>query len=86
MASQNELEKEKLKTEILDKCNELELSESIEKVRKIRYDILNMVYQKINPLVLDKWQFYVNIRIFELENNLNHSIGNKILWLHNEIK
>ncbi|MFA9188890.1 hypothetical protein AAGV33_07245 [Flavobacterium sp. FBOR7N2.3] len=81
MSIQNELKKE-----ILAKCNELELSKSIKDVRKLKYDILNLAYQKINIFVLDKWQYYVNIRIYELEKNLNLSIDDKILWLHNEIE
>ncbi len=81
MTTQNELKKE-----ILAKCNELELSKSIKDVRKLKYDILNLAYQKINTIVLNKWQYYVNIRIHELENNLNLSIDDKILWLHNEIE
>lgn len=86
MATQNELEKEKLKAEISAKCNKLVSSDSIKDVRILRYDILNLVYQKINPVVLDNWQYYVNIRIHELKNNLNLFIDDKILWLHYEIE
>jgi len=81
MTTQNEL-----KSRILAKCNELELSKSIKDVRKLKYDVLNLAYQKINNIVLDNWQHYVNIRIYELEKNLNFSIDDKILWLHNEIE
>lgn len=81
MTTQNEL-----KSRILAKCNELELSKSIKDVRKLKYDVLNIAYQKINNIVLDNWQHYVNIRIYELEKNLNFSIDDKILWLHNEIE
>lgn len=81
MTTQNEL-----KSRILAKCNELELSKSIKDVKKLKYDVLNLAYQKINNIVLDNWQHYVNIRIYELEKNLNFSIDDKILWLHNEIE